>query len=88
MRHDKLNILVLKAFLVHWLTIGLIFVLVFLVTSVNTLALVVGVRVRRVVVSLVVMGISGGQLLSCGSLGLRVEVLNLSLSKDTACISC
>jgi hypothetical protein len=81
--HDQLDILVFKTFSILWFVILVVILLV--ISSINRLALavVVGVIVAGVVVSRVVVCLGSSQLLSSGSLGLGVEILNLGLTKDT-----
>jgi hypothetical protein len=83
--HDQLDILVLKTRSIDLLSIILVIVLL-VITLVDSLALSVVVRVvvARVVVSGVVVLLLGGELLSSGSLGLGVEILNLGLTEDTS----
>lgn len=85
MSHDQFDILGLKARIIDFLTIVLLFFLLGF-RGVDSLAL-------SVVVSVVVAGVgistawgsvlSGSKLLSGGCLSLRVQVLNLGLTEDT-----
>lgn len=85
MGHDQLDILVLKTRCIDFLSVILVFVLL-VITGLDGLALavVVGMVVARVVVSGVVVGLCSSKLLSGRSLGLRVQVLDLGLTKNTA----
>jgi hypothetical protein len=77
--HDELNVLGLKASLINLLTI--IFLFLFLLILLGGLAL--AENLLLVVVTGVVAGSLGGsELLSGGSLGLGVQVLNLGLTED------
>jgi hypothetical protein len=80
--HDQLDILVLQTSSINLLSLILVFIL--LVTGVDGLALavVVGVVVASVVMSSVVVGLLGSQLLSGRGLGLGVEILDLGLTED------
>lgn len=82
MGHDQLDILVLQTSSINLLSLILVFIL--LVTGVDGLALavVVGVVVASVVMSSVVVGLLGSQLLSGRGLGLGVEILDLGLTED------
>jgi hypothetical protein len=83
--HDQLDVLVLKTSSINLL---LIFFLLLLGISLDSLALVlVGVVVASVVVTGVVVSLRGSELLSGGSLGLGVEVLDLSLTENAANLS-
>lgn len=82
--HDELNVLGLETSLVDLLTVVLLLDL--LLGGLDGLALVVVVMV--VVVTGVVVGTSLAlELLSGGSLGLGVEVLNLGLTEDAVVMS-
>ena len=79
--HDKLNVLGLKTGLVDLLTVILLFLLL-LGLNLGGLALV------GVVVGVLSGTLLLGELLGSGSLGLRVQVLNLGLTEDAAlCVS-
>jgi hypothetical protein len=78
--HDKLNVLGLETRVIDLLAIVLLLVLLLLLDG---LALVVTVVVVVVVTSVVVgLSLGLGELLSGGSLGLGVQVLDLGLTKD------
>jgi hypothetical protein len=82
--HDQLNILVLKTSSIDLLSIILVIVLL-VITSIDGLALAVVVTwviMAGVVMSRVVVAFGSSQLLSSGSLGLGVEILDLGLSED------
>lgn len=80
--HDKLNVLGLKTGLVDLLTVILLFLLL-LGLNLGGLALV------GVVVGVLSGTLLLGELLGSGSLGLRVQVLNLGLTEDAALrVSC
>lgn len=83
MGHDQFDILVLESGSIDLLSIVLIIVLLVL-AGIDSLALsvVVGVIMARVVVSSVVVGFSGGELLGSRCLSLGVQVLNLGLTED------
>lgn len=73
--HDKLNVLGLETGLVNLLTVVLLFLLL------------LGLNLGGLALVGVVVGVLGGtlllrELLSSGSLGLRVQVLNLGLTED------
>jgi len=79
--HDKLNVLGLETGLVNLLTVILLFLLL-LGLDLGGLALV------RVVVGVLGGTLLLGELLGSGSLGLRVQVLNLGLTEDAViCVS-
>ena len=79
--HDKLNVLGLKTGLVDLLTVILLFLLL-LGLNLGGLALV------GVVVGVLSGTLLLGELLGSGSLGLRVQVLNLGLTEDAVfCVS-
>lgn len=82
--HDQFNILIFQTRSIDLLPI--IFVIILLViTSVDSLALAVVVIVvmARVVVSGVVVSVGSSKLLGSAGLSLRIEILNLGLTKDT-----
>jgi hypothetical protein len=84
--HDQLDILILKTSSIDFFSVILVIVLL-VITSIDSLALAVVVTrviVAGVVMSRVIVGLSSSQLLSSGSLGLRVEILNLGLTEDTS----
>jgi hypothetical protein len=84
--HDQLDILILKTSSIDFFSIVLVIVLL-VITSIDSLALAVVVTrviVAGVVMSRVIVGLSSSQLLSSGSLSLRVEILNLGLTEDTS----
>lgn len=78
MCHDELDILGLETRLIDLLTI--IFLLLLLLLSLGGLALAEDLLV--VVTSVVASGLGGSELLSGGSLGLGVQVLDLGLTED------
>lgn len=82
MRHDQLDILGLKAGLIDLLTIILLILL--LILGLGGLALAENLLV--VVTGVVTCGLGGSELLSGGSLGLGVQVLNLGLTEDAASV--
>ena len=85
--HDQVNILGLQTTLVDLLAVILLFFLLGL--GLGGLALAQQVNVAVVVAGVLVTtgSFGGGQLLSSGSLGLGVQVLDLGLTKDTARVS-
>lgn len=85
--HHQLDVFVLETGSINLLSV--ILIVVFLVIAlVDSLALsaVMGVVVARVVVSGVIVLVLSGKLLGCGSLSLRVEILDLGLSEDTVAV--
>lgn len=83
--HDKVNVLGLEAGLINLLAVVLLFFLLGLDFGGLALAVVVVMVVVVVVTSVLTTGgLGGGQLLSSGSLGLGVQVLNLGLAEDAA----
>jgi hypothetical protein len=81
--HNQFNILRLDTSSIYLLII--LFVILLVVTCINSLALAIVVRVvvARVIMARVIVRLLGSQLLGSGCLGLRVKVLNLSLTEDT-----
>lgn len=78
--HDQINVLGLEASLINLLAIILLLFLLALGLGGLGLAKVVLVVVTSVLVTTTSLG--SGQLLSSGSLGLGVQVLNLGLTED------
>lgn len=80
--HDKVNVLGLEAGLVNLLAVVLLFLL--LALGLGGLALAVVVLVVMTSVLTAGGGLGGGKLLSSGSLGLGVQILDLGLTEDAA----
>lgn len=78
MRHDELNVLGLETAVVDFLVIVILFLCLLLLNGL-AFAILVGVVVAGMIS---VRGFSGCELLSCGSLRLRVEVFDLGFSED------
>jgi hypothetical protein len=81
--HNELDILGLKVGLINLLTIILLILL--LILGLGGLGLAENLLV--VVTGVVASGLGGSELLSGGSLGLGVQVLNLGLTEDAKCLS-
>jgi hypothetical protein len=82
--HNQLDILGLKVGLVNLLTIILLILL--LILSLGGLGLAENLLLV-VVTGVVASGLGGSELLSGGSLGLGVQVLNLGLTEDARSVS-
>ena len=83
MCHNELDILGLKVGLINLLTIILLILL--LIVGLGGLGLAENLLV--VVTGVVASGLGGSELLSGGSLGLGVQVLNLGLTEDAKSFS-
>ncbi len=82
MGHNQLNVLILKTGGINLFPIIFFILVLLIITSVNGLALVVGVVVTGVIVASVIVSLLRSQLLSGGCLSLGVQILDLSLTED------
>jgi hypothetical protein len=82
--HDELNVLGLKTRVIDLLLVFLVFLLLFVVVLLVLDGLALALVVMVVVVAGVVVrsGLSLGELLGSGSLGLGVQVLDLGLTEN------
>ena len=84
MLHDQLNVLVLETICINCLFILLFVLLVVVVVMIMVMIVTLSFAV---VVASVGIDLSAGELLSCGSLSLGVEVFNLSLAEDAVWVN-
>jgi hypothetical protein len=80
--HDQFDVLALQAFLVNLLTIIIVVLFLLVVVIVIVVMVVFDGLSFAVVVAGVGVSFRLDDLLSCGSLSLGVEVLNLGLAED------